>query len=59
MIKRGERRRLLLSNKAIDTYKRSRAERRLAVASQISVGRFRRDGAAIATTRNWHELNET
>jgi hypothetical protein len=51
MIKRGERRRLLLSNKAIDTYKRSRAERQLAVASQISVGRFRRDGAAIATTR--------
>lgn len=31
MIRRGERRKLLLSNKAIDAYQRFRAERRLAV----------------------------
>ena len=32
MMRRGERRKLLLSNRAIDAYKRSRAERRLALA---------------------------
>jgi len=31
MVGRGERRKLLLSNKAIDAYQRFRAERRLAV----------------------------
>ena len=33
MIQRGERRRLMLSNRAIDSYRRYRAERRLAAAS--------------------------
>jgi len=33
MIQRGERRRLMLSNRAIDSYKRYRAERSLAAAS--------------------------
>jgi hypothetical protein len=33
MIRRGERRKLLLSNKAIDAYQRFRAERRLELVS--------------------------
>ena len=34
MVRRGERRRLILSNKAIDAYKQFKSERRLALVKQ-------------------------